>query len=120
MSKSGSGSILLDELPVMGRPDSEQYVRAFREYVTTMKELAPNHPSHPTGDWLNEGFAMILLEGSRKPPLPPSKALQVPVERKLGVCLHAGSPPCNGTWLLQQLEWPTFGLGWRRQFKVSG
>ena len=59
MSKSGSGSILLDELPVMGRPDSEQYVRAFREYVTTMKELAPHHPNHPTDDWLNEGFAMI-------------------------------------------------------------
>ena len=66
MSKSGSGSILLDELPVMGRPDSEQYVRAFREYVTTMKELAPNHPSHPTDDWLNEGFAMISLEGSQE------------------------------------------------------
>ena len=59
MSKSGSGSMVLDKLPVMGRPDSEDYVCAIKEYVTSMKELIPNDPRHPTDDWLNRGFAII-------------------------------------------------------------
>ena len=80
--------MLLDELPVMGRPDSEEYVRAFREYVTTMKELAPNHPSHPTDDWLNEGFAMILLEGNREAASTPKQGTPSACGKKAG-----GLPP---------------------------
>ena len=118
MSKSGSGSMLLDELPVMGRPDSEEYVCAFCEYVTTMKELAPNHPSHPTDDWLNRGFAMILLDGSREAASTPEQGTPSAGWKNAG-----GSPPSrksNGTWLLQQLKWLTFGLGRRWHFKLSG
>ena len=64
MSKSGSGSIVLDELPVMGHPDSYDYVCAIKEYVTYMKELIPGDPRHPTDDWLNWVFAMISLDGN--------------------------------------------------------
>ena len=66
MSKSGSGSMVLDELPVMGRPDSEDYVHAIKEYVTSMKELIPNDPHHPLDDWLNRKFAMILLDQTQE------------------------------------------------------
>ena len=63
MSKSGSGSVVsLDKLPVMGRPDSEDYVRCLKDYMTSMKELVPGDPRHPTDDWLNQGFVMILLD----------------------------------------------------------
>ena len=66
MSKSGSGSVVLDELPVMGRPDSEDYVHAIKEYVTSMKELIPGDPYHPSDDWLNQGFAMISLDRNQE------------------------------------------------------
>ena len=60
MSKSGSGSVVsMDELPVMGRPDSGDYVHALKEYVTSMKELIPGDPHHPSDDWLNRGFAYL-------------------------------------------------------------
>ena len=51
MSKSGSGSVVsLDELPVMGCPDSEDYVCGLKDYVTSMKELIPDDPRHPSDD----------------------------------------------------------------------
>ena len=31
-----------------------------------MKELIPGDPRHPSDDWLNQGFAMILLDQTRE------------------------------------------------------
>ena len=98
MSKSGSGSVVsLDELPVMGRPDSKDYILGLRDYVTSMKELVPGDPRHPTDDWLNRGLQLFCWTRPRKLPLLPSKAPQVPGEQKLGVLLPARSPPRDGT-----------------------
>ena len=32
----------------------------------SMKELMPGDPRHPMDDWLNQGFALILLDQARE------------------------------------------------------
>ena len=67
MSKSGSGSgVPSDEWPIVGCVDSEDYVCGLKDYVTSMKELIPDDPRHPSDDWLNWGFAMILLDKTQE------------------------------------------------------
>ena len=114
MSKSGSGSIVLDELPVMGHPDSEDYVHAIKEYVMFMKELIPGDPRHPSDDWMNRGFAMILLDRTQEAASTPEQGTPSTGGTK------AGGSPCDGTWLLQRLGWLTFGFSRRRHIKLSG
>ena len=63
MSQSGFGlGVSQDERPIMGRVDSRDWVGSLCDYVTSMKELNPGDPCHPLDDWLNQCFAMILLD----------------------------------------------------------
>ena len=67
MSQSGFGPrVPPDERPIVGRVDSGDFVCGLCDYVTSMKELHPDDPRHPTDDWLNQGFAMILLDQARE------------------------------------------------------
>ena len=50
----------------MGCVDSEDFVCGLRDYVTSMKDLHPDDPGHPSDDWLTRGFEMILLDQGRK------------------------------------------------------
>ena len=63
MSQSGFGpGVSLDERPIIRCVDSRDWVGSLRDYVTSMKELNPGDPRHPSDDWLNQCFAMILLD----------------------------------------------------------
>ena len=97
--------MVLDELPVMGHPDSEDYVRAIREYVTSMKELIPNHPSHPTDDWLNRGFAMISLDGNQEAASTPKQGTPIAGGMKAG-----GSPPSRKSTTRRNVAAATTGV----------
>ena len=50
----------------MGHFDSRDFVCGLRGYVTSMKDLHPDDPGHPSDDWLTQGFEMILLDQAPK------------------------------------------------------
>ena len=63
MSQSGFGSGgPPDERPIGGRVDSEDFVCGLCDYMTSMKELHPDDPRHPSDDWLTQSLAMISLD----------------------------------------------------------
>ena len=72
MSQSGSGtgsSLDKDDRPILSSfQDRKSEFGSWRtgliEYVSRMRELCPED-GHPDEEWLNKGFAMILL-GSRR------------------------------------------------------
>ena len=56
------GSTIDEERPIIsGRLDKEDFVKALRGYLTSMKESNPNI-HHPSMDWLTKGFSMILMD----------------------------------------------------------
>ena len=65
-SGSGTGSSLSKDRPILGafqdrKSESESWRTGFSNYVSRMRELCPEE-SHPDEEWLNKGFALILLD----------------------------------------------------------
>ena len=65
-SGSGTGSSLGKDRPILGafqdrKSESESWRTGFSNYVSRMRELCPEE-SHPDEEWLNKGFALILLD----------------------------------------------------------
>ena len=54
-----------DEPPIIGHFHPKGFVCGLRDYITSMKDRHSEDPDHPPGDWLSQGFEIILLDQGR-------------------------------------------------------
>ena len=116
MSHSGFGpGGPLDKWSIMGHFDSEDFVCGLRDYVTSMKELHPDDPCHPTDDLLTQGLAMISLDQAREVTSAPEQGTP-----SAGGTTARGSASSQKSSMQRNLAaattgWLTFGLSLKQR-----